>query len=105
MENILTDEELKESEAFHNLMNDNMWKYISWYSFDEDGSMKSSIGAKTIEKINQLVEASSLNVIHSVGYYGMTIFHQLFYCIIIISCYKLVKYCHTIISNRMYYIK
>lgn len=77
MENILTDEELKESEAFHNLMNDNMWKYISWYSFDEDGSMKSSIGAKTIEKINQLAETSSLNVIHSVGYYGMTIFHQL----------------------------
>ena len=76
--NTLTNEELKEAQKLHKIMDDNIHGYISWYAFDSDGTpIIQRLSKSTVETMDSLVETASLNAVCSTGYYGMTIFHHL----------------------------
>ena len=76
--NTLTNEELKEAQKLHKIMDENIYGYVSWYAFDFDGTpINHRLNKSTVETVDSLIETASLNAVCSTGYYGMTIFHHL----------------------------
>lgn len=74
----LTQEEISVAEKFHTILERNMNSYWKWWEWDEDGSCVGSRMSRDASwQIGEFAKTVPLNCVYTVGYYGMTILHQL----------------------------
>ncbi len=72
----LTQEEIKEAEKFHYTIDRNMNSFHKWW-IPSRGGMDTSVSEELNNKICEHTNSISANAAQVVGYYGLTIFHQL----------------------------
>lgn len=73
----LTSEEVAMAESFHYLLERNMNGYWKWWQDKHDNCNSYHITKELTDKIMEYTQNISVNAVYSVGYYGMTIMHQL----------------------------